>query len=209
MTQLLSKLKTIVLWLILVGVFLVGGIVIRVQTKHLGAIFAQTSEVPTKAPYAIILGASIKPDGTPSDALRDRLTVGEALYREGKAEKLLVTGDDGGFHSDEVDSMKAYLLNHGVPEDAIVVDRKGYRTYESCKRAHDEFKIENAIVVTQRFHMGRALYLCDALGVQPQGVTADLEPYIKIKFFWARDLAASVLAFWDINKGRATGSIAI
>ncbi|MEO5927309.1 MAG: ElyC/SanA/YdcF family protein [Patescibacteria group bacterium] len=167
----------------------------------------QTSQVTEKVPYAIILGASVLPDGRPSDALRDRLLVGEALYREGKVEKLLVTGDDGGFRSDEVDSMKAYLLSEGVPEDAITVDGKGYRTYESCKRAHEEFHIDRAIVITQRFHMGRALYLCNELGVESKGMTADLEHYTKIKFFWARDLAASVLASWDINEFKSTGEM--
>jgi SanA protein len=209
MDQLFTRLKMVVLWIVLVAIFVVAWIVMSVQTKHLSDILTQTSEVPTKVPYAIILGASILPDGTPSDALRDRLTVGEALYREGKVERLLVTGDDGGFHSDEVDSMKAYLIKEGIPEDAITVDGKGYRTYESCKRAHDEFKIDHAIVVTQRFHIGRALYLCNALGVESQGLTADLETYKKSTFFWARDLVASVLAFWDINKGREAGSIAI
>lgn len=209
MDQLFTRLKMAVLWLFLVGVFLIAWIIMSVQTKHLDEIFATSSELPSTAPYAIILGASVKADGMPSDALRDRLTVGIELYQTKKAEKLLVTGDDGGFHANEVDTMKKYLLDHGVPEEAITVDGKGYRTYESCKRAHDEFHIKKAIVVTQRFHMGRALYLCDALGVESEGLTADLEPYIKAKFFWARDLVASVLAFWDINKGREPGSVAI
>lgn len=209
MDQLFTRAKMALLWLILVGIFLIGWIVMNVQTKHLDDIVTSTSELTSTAPYAILLGASIKADGTPSDALQDRLTVGVELYKSQKVEKLLVTGDDGGNRSNEVEAMKKYLLEQGVPEEAIMVDGQGYRTYESCKRAHDEFKIEKAVVVTQRFHMGRALYLCDALGVESAGVTSDLQPYVRSTFFWTRDLVASVLAFWDINKGREPGSIAI
>lgn len=209
MDQLFTRFKMVVLWAVLVCVFVVGWIIMSVQTKHIDDIVAQSSDLPSKAPYAIILGASVKDDGTPSDALRDRLIVGVQLYQEQKVEKLLVTGDDGGYHHNEVDAMKQFLLDHNVPENAITVDGKGFRTYESCKRAHDEFHIDHAIVVTQRFHMARALYLCDALGVESEGLTADLETYVKSTYFWAREMAASVLAFWDINKGREAGSIAI
>lgn len=171
-----------------------------VQTRHFRDIYSLPQALPPAPfPVAIILGASVIGEDTPSDALRDRLLVGLELYRRGTVEKLLVTGDDGGNRSNEVVVMKNFLLNQGVPEEAILVDPRGYRTYESCKRAISVFHVTRAIVITQRFHLARALYLCNQLGVESVGVTADLQLYRRIVFFWVRDLTASAKAWWDIH----------
>ncbi len=154
---------------------------------------AQASEA------VMVLGAGVKLDGTPSDALRDRVTTGIRLYQAGKASKILMTGDDGAFHADEVATMKRLAVEAGVPEQDILVDEHGYRTYESCKRAVQVFHIKKGIVVTQRFHLSRALYLCSHLGMQAQGVPADLQSYQRIVFFTLRDYAASLKAWWDVN----------
>lgn len=172
-------------------------IIQQIQRQYRPAIHS-ISEV-TPAPVAMVLGASVKLDGTPSDALRDRVMVGIQLYKEGKASKLLMTGDDGGFHANEVATMKRLAVEAGVPETDILVDGQGYRTYESCKRAVQVFNIRESIIVTQRFHLARALYLCSNLGMEAQGVAADLQPYERIVFFTARDFAASLKAWWDIN----------
>lgn len=174
-------------------------IVLYVQTQHLDDIYPTTRDLSETAPVALVLGASVKEDGTPSDALRDRLLIGEELYREQKVEKVLVTGDDGGFRQDEISHMKAFLIEQGVREEDILVDGQGYRTYESCRRAKQELHLEKLIVVTQRFHMARALYLCNALGLEAVGVTSDLQSYQKGTYFWARDLLSSVKAFWEIH----------
>lgn len=147
---------------------------------------------------AIVLGASVNRDGTPSDALRDRLNEGIALYDAKVVDRIFVTGDDGEYHANEIDVMKPYLLSHGIPEDKLVIDGRGFRTYESCKHAA-EAGIKTAIVVTQRFHMGRALYLCNRLGVHAAGVTSNLSSYDKNAIFWGRDLLASIKAWWDVN----------
>lgn len=152
-----------------------------------------------KAPYAIVLGASVKQDGTPSDALYDRIVTAVELYNDKNVEKLLMTGDDGKFHTNEVEVMKKAAMELGVPETAIEVDGEGYRTYESCKRAKQVLHIDEAIIVTQRFHLGRAMYLCDRFGIAAQGRSADRQSYQRIVFFWARDLTASFKAWWDIN----------
>ncbi len=172
-------------------------IIQQIQRHYRPAIYT-ISEV-TPAPVAMVLGASVKLDGTPSDALRDRVMVGIQLYKEGKASKLLMTGDDGGFHANEVATMKRLAIEAGVPEADILVDGQGYRTYESCKRAVHVFNIHKGIIVTQRFHLARSLYLCSNLGMEAQGVSADLQPYERIIFFTARDFAASLKAWWDIN----------
>lgn len=173
-----------------------------VQSKYASAIYAPPS-AERRLPHAeaiIILGASVKADKTPSDALRDRLLTGIELYKKGYGSRVLVTGDRGDYHgSNEVEVMEKFLLEHGVPSRDIVVDGQGYRTYESCKRAKTEKGIQDAIVVTQRFHMARALYLCNALGVSSIGVTADRTSYVRIVYFWGRDLLSSVKAWWDIN----------
>ncbi|MBP9709916.1 YdcF family protein [Patescibacteria group bacterium] len=172
--------------------------IIQQIQRHYQPAIRSVSEV-TPAPTAMVLGASVKLDGTPSDALRDRVMVGIQLYKEGKVSNLLMTGDDGGFHANEVATMKRLAIEAGVPEKDILVDGHGYRTYESCKRAVQTFNIRQAIVVTQRFHLARALYLCSHLGMDAQGVAADLQPYERIVFFTLRDFAASLKAWWDIN----------
>lgn len=160
---------------------------------------ALSFETPYLAPTAMILGASVKLDGTPSDALRDRVIVGIQLFKSSKVSYLLMTGDDGGFHANEVATMKRLAIEAGVPADRILVDEHGYRTYESCKRAVEVFHVTKAVIVTQRFHLPRALYLCSHLGMDAQGVSADLQTYERIVFFTFRDLAASLKAWWDIN----------
>lgn len=169
-----------------------------VQLRYIQKISTDIENVQP-APVAIVLGAGISPSGKPSDALRDRLLVGAALYKSGLVEHILVTGDDGGFHADEVRAMRAFLIENGIPPKDIQKDERGYRTYESCKRAAAVFGIRRAIVVTQRFHLGRALYLCNQLGMNATGLTSDLTTYRRIVYFTLRDMVASLFAWWDIN----------
>lgn len=147
---------------------------------------------------AIILGAGVNKDGTPSDALMDRLKTGATLYRYGLAENLLVSGDDGAYHSKETEVMRKTLIDLGVPADHVFVDPHGYRTYESCKRAIQTYHLPEAIIVTQRFHLPRALFLCSELGIETIGVSADLQTYKKQTYFEFREFFASIKAFADI-----------
>lgn len=171
-----------------------------VQLRYADKIFSlSTSPQPADDlnRYAIVLGASVRSDGTPSPALEDRLDAAVWLYEGKKVGKLFLTGDDGAYHADEIRVMKPYVLSKGVPESDVVIDGKGYRTYESCKHAKEQ-GVTPAIIVTNRFHLGRALYLCNRMGVDALGVAND-RPYTDTAFFWARDLAASVKAWWDVN----------
>ncbi|MFA6100288.1 MAG: ElyC/SanA/YdcF family protein [Patescibacteria group bacterium] len=179
------------------GFVLIVGIVIDVRFSYRHLIF-KAANVPSE-PAIIILGASLKPDGTPSDALIDRLQVGYDLYSEYKGKLILVTGDDGRFKSNEVAAMRAMLVQSGVPDSNILVDGQGYRTFESCVRAKKDFNITKAIIVTQNFHLPRALYLCNKLGVQSVGVSADLHSYRNIVWMTVRDWLASFKAWIDIN----------
>lgn len=189
------KLGYSVFGIVAAGVIFIVSVVGYVQLGHARAIGWDK----TDASYAIVLGASVKLDGTPSDALYDRVATAVDLYNEGSVKKLLMTGDDGKFHADEVAVMKKTAMDLGVPESAIDTDGQGYRTYESCKRAKSVFNIKDAVIVTQRFHLGRALYLCNAFGVESQGRPADRQSYQRIMYFWARDLVSSFKAWWDIN----------
>ncbi len=146
----------------------------------------------------LVLGASVRPDGTPSDALIDRVKTGVALWRQELGPEVWLTGDDGRFRSPEIPAMQTLAESLGMPTAAIETDGQGYRTYESCKRAKEQ-GIEDAIIVTQRFHLARALYLCSRLGMTVRGVAADLQPYQEIRWFALRDLLASVKAWWDVN----------
>jgi SanA protein len=122
---------------------------------------------------AIIFGAQIYPDGHLSDMLADRVATGAALHQAGKADVLLMTGDNHVASYNEPEAMRRYALKLGVPDGAIVLDYAGFRTYDSCYRARDIFQVESAILVTQRFHLDRALLTCRGLGVDAVGVAAD------------------------------------
>ncbi len=175
----------------------VTGVISDVQFRYVKQMY-EVGDAPQK-PVAIILGASVKKDGTPSDALRDRVLTGIDLYRTDKVQTLFMTGDDGARHIDEVSVMANLAKEAGIPPEDIKMDGHGYRTYESCKRAAQEYDIQEAIVVTQRFHLARALYLCNGFGMDAVGVTADRQNYVKYAWFWTRDLLSSFKAFWDLH----------
>ncbi|MFA5129597.1 MAG: ElyC/SanA/YdcF family protein [Patescibacteria group bacterium] len=147
---------------------------------------------------AMVLGASVNKDGTPSDALADRITTAVDLYNGGTVKTILLTGDDGKHNADEIDVMKKAVEDLGVPDKDILIDGHGYRTYESCKNAIQTFHITSMIVVTQKFHLPRALFLCNELGIDSVGYVADKRHYASAGWFQFRDLLASVKAFWDV-----------
>lgn len=185
--------------LLIVGVALSASMVILgaiayVQFRFVDRINLEQSPVE----YAIVLGASVKSDGTPSDALYDRVMTAVELYKNDYVQKLLMTGDDGKFHTNEVAVMRRIAVELGVPEEDILVDGHGYRTYESCKRAHEVFGIKEAVIVTQRFHLARAIFLCSHFEILSQGRIADRQTYARIVYFWIRDLTSSFKAWWDI-----------
>lgn len=179
------------------GAVFVTGVISYVQLAHIGDIATAGTDLRA-VDYAIVLGASVKQDGTPSDALYDRVAEAVDAYKAGKVKKLIMTGDDGGFHADEVETMAELAIELGVTSTDVIVDGQGYRTYESCKRAATLYGVKEAVVVTQRFHLGRALFLCESFGIDAQGLPADRRPYQRILFFISRDLAASFKAWYDV-----------
>lgn len=155
---------------------------------------------------AIIFGAGLKRDGTPTMVLRDRVETGVHLYFQGKVEKLLMSGDNQVNDYNEPEAMRRYAISLGVPEQAIVVDYAGRRTYDTCYRAKQIFGLGSAILVTQKFHLPRALFLCNALGINVTGVEAANRHYLKRSlFFWnVREQFATFTAFMDVFMEKPT-----
>jgi SanA protein len=150
---------------------------------------------------AIVFGAGLWRDGTATPVLIDRVTTAANLYLAGKVEKLLMSGDNRFVNYNEPAVMRTLALSLGVPEQAIVLDYAGRRTYDTCYRAKAIFGVTGAVLVTQAFHLPRAIYLCNQLGVDSVGVEADLRDYRKSSMlYWnMRELLATVAALWDVN----------
>lgn len=125
----------------------------------------------------IVLGCLVKADGTPSDMLADRISVGVSLYQSGTSPKLLMSGDHGQKEYDEVNTMKSCAIASGVPSEDIFMDHAGFSTYESIYRAKEIFGADKIVIVTQQYHLHRALYVAEALGIEAYGVNADLRSY--------------------------------
>ncbi|NOY99429.1 MAG: hypothetical protein GXP40_09565 [Chloroflexi bacterium] len=159
-----------------------------------------TDDVPPQR-VAIVFGAGLWHDGSPTPILRDRIATAADLYFSGKAEKLLMSGDNRFVDYNEPGAMRDYALQLGVPEEVIVLDYAGRRTYDTCYRAKEIFGVERAILVTQGFHLPRALYICDALGIEASGVTADRRVYRRgSMLYWnTRELLATATALWDVH----------
>lgn len=125
----------------------------------------------------IVLGCKVRPDGTPSDMLEDRLYRGIELYTAGSSPKLLMSGDHGQTEYDEVNVMKEFAVACGVPSEDVFMDHAGFSTYESIYRAKEIFGADKVLIVSQEYHLYRALYIANALGMEAYGVNADLRSY--------------------------------
>jgi SanA protein len=149
---------------------------------------------------AIVFGAGLRRDGSPTAVLRDRVETAAALYFSGKVEKILMSGDNSYDYYNEPGSMREYALALGVPETAIVMDFAGRRTYDTCYRAKAIFGVEEALLVTQGFHLPRALFLCNALGIDAYGIEANNNNYRRRSLvIWnIREQIATLGAFIDV-----------
>ncbi|WP_315987437.1 vancomycin high temperature exclusion protein [Actinomadura sp. HBU206391] len=153
------------------------------------------------APVALVFGAGLFGD-RPSPFLAGRLDVAARLYRLGKVRAILVTGDNGTRSYDEPTAMRDYLTGHGVPAAKVVLDYAGFDTWDSCVRARRVFGVHRAVVVTQRFHLPRAVATCRAAGIDASGVGHDSSSMAAVttKAGYARELAASAKALFDLAR---------
>lgn len=149
---------------------------------------------------AIVFGAGLQRDGSPSPILRDRVETAAQLYFAGKVEKLLMSGDNRFLDYNEPGAMKAYALELGVPEEDIVLDYAGRRTYDTCYRAKYIFGLEEAILVTQSYHLPRALFTCNGIGLTSVGVPSEIRTYSRRSLLtWnVREIPATLVALWDV-----------
>jgi SanA protein len=149
---------------------------------------------------ALVFGAGLYRDGSPSPVLRDRVSTAAELYKAGKVEKLLMSGDNSTLSYNEPGAMKKYAMQLGIPEEAIVLDYAGRRTYDTCYRAIAIFGITEATLVTQDYHLPRALFICQNLGIKAVGVSADRRNYSRVTYiYWRlREIPATFSAFVDV-----------
>ena len=162
--------------------------------------FVQVAAVPAR-PVAIVFGAGLDPNGAPSPMLAARIQQAAALYQRGTVQKLLFTGDNSSTNYDEVTTMQRYAESLGVPANVITLDYAGFSTYDSCYRAKAIFGVASAVVVTQDFHLPRAVFTCRALGLDVVGIEApDQHAYpAKITTYYRlREVFASSKAIWHV-----------
>lgn len=163
--------------------------------------YESPQQVPNQR-VAIVFGAGVWADGTPTPMLADRIQAAVTLYRLGRVQKLLMTGDNSTIYYDEVTTMKRYAMDLGVPEQDITLDYAGFSTYESCYRAREIFGIRAAVLVTQRFHLPRAVYTCRQMGIAAIGLaTPDWEVYGHklMRYYNTRELLAVIKALIEVH----------
>jgi SanA protein len=160
---------------------------------------------PAKVPHAqaaLVLGAQVYRDGRPSIMLRDRVNAAADLYRAGRVDKLLLSGDHSRTDYDEVGSMRRLLIDQGIPAQDIFTDHAGFDTWDSAQRAKRVFDVSSAVVVTQRFHMARALYDARRAGLKVTGFAADRRDYGRVmRRLEVREAAARVKTLADVVTG--------
>src|SRR5579859_7309144 len=194
---LLVLLLRVLLLFVCLAALLLAGLVWHVQAATAAMIYAPTA---SDLPYhhaALVFGAGLTPQGAPSEALYDRVATAADLYRRHKVDKLLMTGDNSRPDYNEVEAMRRVALRLGVPAGDIVLDYAGFHTYDSCYRAHAVFGLADATLVTNAYHLPRALFTCAQLGVQGSGVVADrqYQPTIHDRL---RELPALVVMQWGL-----------
>lgn len=185
-----------------VGLVSCVGVVGWVQLSEQGRIRA-ADDVPD-TPVALVLGAGLRPDGSPSLFLTRRLEVARDLYDHGTVEAILVSGDSSRVGYDEPTAMRDWLVGHGVPAGDVERDYAGFDTHDTCVRAHEVFGIDEAVVVTQDYHLRRALFSCvhagiDAVGVGASSASDDAWKFVRYRL---REIPASVRAALDAVVGR-------
>ncbi len=145
---------------------------------------------------AVILGAGVR-NGEPTPMLKDRLLTGIDLYKSGAVKKLIMSGDHGSEDYDEVNIMKSFAVDNGVPDEDIFMDHAGFSTYETVYRAKEIFEADNIIIVSQKYHLYRALYIAEKLDVKAVGVSADLRTYSGQKMRDLREILARDKDFFN------------
>ena len=190
-----KKITRILLGVVLVICLLAGVAVLAVNgyVKNTGksrVISIEEAEKLSGVDCIIVLGCQVRSDGSLSHMLNDRLTQGVALYHNGVAPKMIMSGDHGQVNYDEVNAMKRFALDQGVPSEDVFMDHAGFSTYETVYRAKVIFQAQKVVIVTQEYHLYRALYIAEQLGLDAYGVSSDLRSYSGQTMRDAREILA-------------------
>lgn len=189
-----KKLKKAVIILCSIGlclcaaVFLIDLYVVKSTEKNIISV-SEANEI-TDADCILILGCGVLPSGRPSHMLEDRILRAVELYNGGAAEKIIASGDHGQEHYDETNTMKDFAIKKGVPSEDIFMDHAGFSTYESIYRAKEIFGVKKMIIVTQEYHLHRALYIAKRFGIEAYGVSANLREYAGQSYRDIREILA-------------------
>lgn len=182
------------LTLLIVGLLWASGEWVRREGEPW--IYRTLETVPAKT-VAIVPGASVRPGGVPSVMLQDRLEAARRLYNRGKVGRILVSGDNQTRHYNETRAMKRWLIKQGVPAKHIYADFAGFRTFDTMERASQVFKVRDAVICTQAFHLYRSVFLARRADIDAVGLIADRRPYEGGRRASAREYLARTLAFAD------------
>jgi len=171
------------------------GLRIWVDQTYNSHIYADANAIPAR-PIAIVFGAGLSTSGRLSPVLAARVEAAFELYQAGKVRKLLLSGDNRFIWYNEPGAMAEYLEERGVPHADLVLDYAGRRTYDSCYRAKHIFGVDQAILVTQNYHLDRALFTCNGLGIDAIGLASNRTG--ANLFYWLREIPAVAVAWWDV-----------
>ena len=193
--RILFRLTLIVLSLGLICILFWAGVNRHMSSSVADRILSPDEAAKLDADCILVLGAGLRKDNSPSPILRERIDRGMELYRLGAAPKLLMSGDHGRVEYNEVGVMKALAIESGIPSEDIFMDHAGFSTYESLYRARDVFCAKRVIIVSQKYHLFRALYIADQLGIEAYGVGADVQRFYGQTTREMRESAARVKDF--------------
>ncbi len=210
MGKIIKKIIRLIFLLVLLAVLVIAGLNVYVCAKEYGRRTVtvtendQTLTAAQKRSFKqlnpqciIVLGAGIKTADEPSDMLKDRLDTAIMLYKAGVAKKILLTGDNGTVQHNEIHVMLLYMRRAGIPDEVLFCDHAGFSTYDSMYRAQSIFCVKRAVVVTQSYHLYRALYIAEGLGIDVQGAASDQCSYTGWFYRDAREVVARIK---DIGK---------
>lgn len=176
-TKLLSGRQNVIIVVLLVMLVAICIFYTNQRVLDAGSSYILNADDVPQSQAILVLGAYVFPDGTASQMLEERLKVGYELYKKGKAGKIIVSGDHSRKSYDEVNVMKKFFLDKNVPAEDVFMDHAGFTTYDSMYRARDIFKVNKMIVVTQEFHLPRAVFIAREMGIEAYGVGASTGNY--------------------------------
>ena len=188
MNKVFKKILIILSILNILGICLIFGINAYVK-KSVNENIIEISNIKENYDAILVLGAGLK-NGKPSPVLKDRLDTAYEAYIKGASSKIIVSGDHGRKNYDEVNVMKDYLISKGVPSDDIFMDHAGFSTYDTIYRAKEIFLCDKVLIITQKFHIFRSLYIAKKLDLEAEGVSATLRHYSEETKFELREILA-------------------